>query len=233
MNWKFPRTRERFGFCHTGRAQWPRHLFRACFPSRAASLAWLVSAVRQDAVMNPQDILVPSLPAVLTGVGGYSSAALVYRHKERRALRLSAADSVIPKLLALRHLVRISDRHADGAEWHTAAAAALDAIEAEAHRLPRQWRHLQQSVRIAIGEASGVFAFADRTPYEPSAHPAAYSAEWARNAEDYLTYSLRGLRAWKDDLRARRRCPALVSFDEWLQARNEQPRIGPLAYSRM
>lgn len=179
--------------------------------------------------MTSLDGLMMFFPPIVTGAVGYCSAALVYRRKEGRALRLSAADSVVPKLQTLRHLVRISDRQADGAEWHAAAAAALGAIEAETHRLPRPWRHLQQSVRIAIGEASGVFAFADRTPYEPDTHPAPYSAEWASNAEEYLTYALSGLRVWKDDLRSRRRVPALVSFDEWLRRRDDEPRVGLLS----
>jgi len=179
--------------------------------------------------MTSQDVLIAMLPSALTGVVGYASAALVYRQKEGRALRLSAADSVMPRLEALRHLVRISDRQADAAKWHAAMAEALGAIDAELHRLPAPWRHLLQSVRIAIGEASGVFAFADRTPYEPEVQPAPHSPLWASNTDDYLTYALGRLRVWKDDLRSRRRVHALVSFDEWLRHRDDQPRIGLLS----
>lgn len=171
--------------------------------------------------MTWQDVLVASIPSALTGVVGYGSAARVYRQKEGRALRQNAAESVIPKLEALRRLVRISDRRADGAEWHSAAADALDALEAELHRLPVPWRHLQQSVRIAIGETSGVFAFADRTPYEPGTEHAPYSATWASNADEYLTYALRKLRVWRDGLRPRG-ASELVSFDEWLRRRDRE-----------
>ena len=169
--------------------------------------------------MTPQDALTISIPSLLTGVIGYGSAALVYRQKEWRALRLSAAEAVIPRLETLRHLVRISDRRADTAEWHASTAAALDAIDAELHRLPRRWHHLKQSVRIAIGEASGVLAFADRIPYDPDTHMAPYSPTWAGNAEDYLTYCLGRLRVWRDELPPRRRVPDLVPFDDWLRSR--------------
>ncbi len=166
-----------------------------------------------------------SLPTLLAGLVGYRSAGLVYRQKERRTLRLSAADTVIPRLETLRHLVRISDREAEGAAWHAATATALDAIEAQSHRLPRQWQHLQQSVRIAVGEASGAFAFADRTPYEADRQFAPYSRTWANNAEEYLTYSLRQLRVWRDELRPRRRVPDLVHFDTWLRRREPEPQL--------
>lgn len=172
--------------------------------------------------MTWQDVLMVSLPTLLAGVVGYGSAARAFGQQERRTLRLTAADSVIPRIDALRRLVRIPDRQADGAEWHAAAAAALDAIDAERHRLPPSWQHLQQSVRIAIGETTGVYAFADRTPYEPDIQPIPYSREWASNAEEYLTYALRNLRVWRDEVRGRPRTPELVPFDEWLRRRDLQ-----------
>jgi hypothetical protein len=185
------------------------------------------------AVMTSQDLLMASIPSLLTGVVGYGAAALAYRQKDRRGLRRSAAHSVIPRLETLRHLARISDREADSAEWHSAAADALDAIEAELHRLPEPWQHLQQSVRIAIGEATGVFAFAERTPYEPGTQLVAYSGVWAGNAEEYLTYALRRLRVWRDDLPPGRRGSGLVSFDAWLQRRERESGDAlPLAGAR-
>lgn len=125
---------------------------------------------------------------------------------------------MIPRLEALRSIVRYSEVHADGAEWHSATADALNAIESQSHRFPPAWRHLQQSVRIAIGEASGAVAFADRTPPGTEVRLSVSCPTWTGYAEEYLTYALHRLRTWRDDLRPRhRRAAELLNFDAWLK----------------
>lgn len=101
-------------------------------------------------------------------------------------------------------------------EWHQAAAAAFEALEAQIHRLPDSWRHLHHSVRCALGEASGAVAFADRTMISPDLQLSPYCATWAAHADDYLTYSMRNLREWRDNAPRRRGAPQLLAFDPWL-----------------
>jgi len=79
------------------------------------------------------------------------------------------------------------------------------------------WRHLQQSVRFTIGEASGSAAFADRWASPHDLMLAPYCSLWMDNADSYLTYAIRSLREWRDAERVgRRRRPELLSFDRWL-----------------
>lgn len=166
--------------------------------------------------MSLQDILT-LISVILTGAVGWASATAAYRRTTWRSQRLDAADAMIARLVELRRHLRYSEVQADGAEWLKATAAALEAIEAYSHRLPTGWRHLEQSVRIAVGEASGTVAFADRKP--PGTHVQLIPhSTWVGYAEDYLTYALRTLRPWQDEWRPRRRRrEELVSFDDWLR----------------
>lgn len=157
----------------------------------------------------------------MTGIVGFGSATLAYRRKERAAQRALAAATVLPRLDDLRRLLRYAHARTDGADWLHASAAALEAIDDARYRLPEPWRHLQQSVRIAIGEATGAAAFADRYPPDAEISLAAYSPEWGSHAEDYLTYASDSIREWRDSLGASsRRLPRLLAFDPWLSATN-------------
>ena len=176
-----------------------------------------VGAFRNTAVVDMQSFLATALLSIVTGGVGYGASVLTQKRSLRRELRVEAVGSVVPALEAVRKLVRYAPAHTDAAEWHEKSAIALDAIEAEVHRLPPAWRHLQQSVRGTIGAASGSAAFADRWagPYDLMLAP--YCSLWMDNADSYLTYAIRGLREWRDaDLLGRRRHPDLLSFDGWL-----------------
>jgi hypothetical protein len=176
-----------------------------------------VGAVRHTALVDMQTFLPTAVLSIVTGVVGYGASVRTQMRSLRRELREEAAGSIVPALEAVRELVRYAPDHTDAAEWIEKSAAALDALEAELHRLPPAWRHLQQSVRITIGAASGTAAFADRwtSPHPPELMP--YCSLWMDHADSYLTYAIRGLREWRDGLRAgRRRVPQLLSFDRWL-----------------
>ena len=173
--------------------------------------------MRHTALVDLQTFFPTAVLSLVTGGVGYGASVRTQMRSLRRELRVEAAGSVVPALEAVRRLVRYAPEHTDAAEWHEKSAAALDAIEAELHRLPPAWRHLQQSVRITIGEASGTAAFADRwtRPQPPELVP--YCSLWMDNAGSYLTYAIRGLRQWRDAPGAgRRRVPQLLPFDRWL-----------------
>lgn len=155
-------------------------------------------------------------PAV-SGVIGFASATMVYRRKELRSRRSDAVDAIVPPLDVVRRLVRHADLYADGREWTAAAADALDAVEAQAHRLPPRWRHLRHSVRAAIGTLTGMPGWADRLPPGTEASLLPYCSLWADHAESYLTYSIRALREWKDGAQGWPRPTALLDFDTWLK----------------
>lgn len=164
-----------------------------------------------------------------TAVGGliaWATTTWAYRTKERASSRRDAADAIVPPLDELMRLVRKWDQRAGGARWLEVTEAALNAIEAETHRLPRGWRHLRRSVRAAIGEATGTMAFADRVTHDPAAVVPDACPTWAMNAEEYFCYVLDGLRTWRDSgtTWSRRTAPVL-DFDAWL-ARHESTAPG-------
>lgn len=162
------------------------------------------------------------LTTALGGVVAWHASAANLRAQARRDLRSAAGDSVIPPLEELLGLVRKWDPSGDSARWHEATEKALNAIEARAHILPRSWRHLRWSVRAAIGEATGVFGFADRTPHDSRTAVPPRCPVWADNAEEYLCHALECLRAWRDEVpRSRSRLSDLLDFDAWLRQRDD------------
>lgn len=163
--------------------------------------------------------------ALVAGAIGFGSSSLTARLRDGRALRIEAVDGVVPALDDLRRLIRFFPVQAEPAQWHIATTVALESLEAQTHRLPPAWRHLLQSVRIAVGEATGAMAFADRYPLGSDSNLALapYCPTWANHAEEYLTYSIRSLREWRDDLGLlRHHAPGLWPFDTWLARTDRQ-----------
>ena len=155
--------------------------------------------------------------AVVGGAIAWHASAVNLRAKTERELRSAAGESIIPTLEELLRLVRHWDTSGDSAHWHHSTERALNAIESPSHLLPPPWRHLRRSVRAAISEATGVFGFADWTPYDPNITVPPRCPEWADNAEGYLCHALGSLRAWRDEVpQTRHRGPALLDFDAWL-----------------
>lgn len=176
-----------------------------------------MGAIRDTDPVDLQAVFSSALLATVTGGVGYGASVLTQRRSLRRELRVATADGIVPALETVRRLVRYAPAQGDAGEWFAASAAALDAIDGELHRLPRSWRHLQQSVRITIGEASGAAAFADRRTPPRDVELAPYCPLWMDHAESYLTYTIRSLREWRDEIGVGRRTSVrLLAFDPWL-----------------
>lgn len=175
--------------------------------------------------MTLVDLAPESVAALVGGAIASIATAAAHRSKDRAAGRRSAADAICPRLQDLLQLVRKWDRDAAVVRWFEATEGALNAIEAETHRLPEGWGHLRRSIRAAIGEATGMFAFADRSLPDPTAELPERCPTWADNAEEYLAYALRSVRTWRDLAASPRRAPELVDFDTWLNRRAHAPGV--------
>ncbi|WP_217615963.1 hypothetical protein [Cellulomonas sp. GbtcB1] len=175
--------------------------------------------------MTLMDVASESVAALVGAAIATIAAIAAHRSKDRAAGRRSAADAICPRLQDLLQLVRKWDRDAAVVRWFEATEGALNAIEAESHRLPEGWGHLRRSIRAAIGEATGTFAFADRGAHDLTAELPERCPTWADNAEEYLTYALKSVRTWRDLAPSSRRSPELVDFDTWLHRRAQTPGV--------
>ena len=172
------------------------------------------------------DLASESVAALFGGAIASIATTAAHRSKDRAAGRRSAADAICPRLQDPLQLVRKWDRDAAVVRWFEATEGALNAIEAETHRLPEGWGHLRRSIRAAIGEATGMFAFADRSPPpDPTAELPERCPTWADNAEEHLAYARRSVRTWRDLETSPRRAPELVDFDTWLNRRAQAPGV--------
>ncbi|MFS0699543.1 hypothetical protein AB6N24_06170 [Cellulomonas sp. 179-A 4D5 NHS] len=179
--------------------------------------------------MNLLDSFADAIPTFTGGIIAWAATTFAYRSKERTSRRREAADAIVLRLDELMRLVRKWDRDAGGARWLEVTEAALNAIEAETHRLPMSWRHLRRSVRAAIGEATGTMAFADRLVHDSNTAVPAPCPIWSTNAEEYFCYALARLRSWRDaDPITARRVQPLHDFDVWLRERNSTPGLREL-----
>ena len=159
------------------------------------------------------------VPPIITGVMGYRLALRKSHRDEFGSQRREAADTVLPGLIELRDLIRGrgSPATATAAVWSRTVVTTFDALESMQHRFPDGWRHMGRSVRGAVGEFAGGVASSDLVRYGTELHLAPYCGKWAAYGEDYLSYTIRSLREWRDEPRSgRRHVPELLQFDSWL-----------------
>lgn len=149
---------------------------------RAGNVVGAEDAVDMDVVSS----------AITLGIGlvlGGVADRLTYRREKRRdqgLLAREAARLLAPSLRRLQGLVRYSAeggaRH-PGA-WSEAMASFVDAFELVGHRLPPGWRHLQRSVRCAVGEFAGAVAVSDIDKRLVDYPLPDHNGEWRATADD-------------------------------------------------
>jgi len=110
-------------------------------------------------------------------VGAVTDRAVLHRQvvTERREQRKEAADRILPELRRLRDLTRDAEVRRKPKTWSRAVVDSFAAIDDVANRLPADWRHLRQSVRIDTGEVAGAVTFSDLGPQSRDAPLPAYN----------------------------------------------------------
>lgn len=155
---------------------------------------------------------------LLAGVLGDRLVVRRQRATKREEHAQDAAALLIPAVKELRRLVRESDHQAQPSQaWTAAWLAFTDAYDDVGHRLPDGWRHLERSVRAAIGTFVGGIAASDSDTRMRDYAVAPHDEEWRRNADDYLDYALHSLRTWNDEPARTGRAKPLLAFDPWLK----------------
>ena len=173
--------------------------------------------------------LLPLVSGVALGVLG---DRLTFRRDARNdqiVLAREAATRLLPELRRLRDLARDS-RHDElhPRAWAEAITGFTRAYDDFGHRLPAGWRHIQRSVRAAVGEFAGGVVDADLDKRMVDYPLPARDYTWLNNAIDYLEYVVWRLQVWNDtplgrDVQRRQ----LLAFDAWLARRSDaQPPIG-------
>ena len=161
--------------------------------------------------------------ALLSGWLGYLFGVRQEREKERRSRNFMAAAELVAPLREFQRLLRRFGREeVDKDEVTNAFLTWSRAYDRHGHRLPRAWRHLARSVRVATGTAFGGVSLVHIRPESGRLGLAEPDAVWQDFADDYLEYAAARILVWGD---SSREAPSdLTDYDAWL-VRTE--RCGP------
>lgn len=153
--------------------------------------------------------------AVVTGWQGYLFGTRQERDKERRARDFTAATELVAPLRELQRLLRCFGR--ERVSKDEVASAFLmwsTTFDQHGHRLPRQWQHVDRSVRAAAGTVFGGISFIHIRPDSSRMDLGDPDAKWQDYADDYLGFIARCIWNWGD---AARDVPQVVAnYDVWL-----------------
>jgi hypothetical protein len=163
--------------------------------------------------------------AVLTGWLGYVFGVRQERDKERRARDFTAATELVAPLRELQRLLRwfgreqVSKDEVAGAflTWSTA-------FDHHGHRLPRQWQHVERSVRDAAGTVFGGVSLVHLRPDSSRMDLGEPHDMWQDYADDYLGYVARCILNWGDS--AREASKVVANYDVWLVQTERREPIG-------
>jgi len=161
--------------------------------------------------------------ALAAATGAYVSARLGFAHAERTEAARSRRDSaerLVATLTAVRTLLRDVQHNRDVEPWAVAVNNAYDEIEDARFRLPQSFRHVQQSVRIALGEAVGGVSLVDLRSSRGQEELSAYNHRWNEYAIEYIDMTMGAVREWRDASAKAAPNVCLLGFDAWLAKTN-------------
>jgi len=135
----------------------------------------------------------------------------------RWSRRHASGTALIHSLLPINRLLQQWDIATDTAKWVTTVINCMATVQAERSATPRQWAHLEGSLRATLGEAIGL-GHADRIPVDDCSEFFNPDRLWIDFAADYLSVVLAGVGYWREELSTRRAGRVRIpSFDRWLQ----------------
>jgi hypothetical protein len=157
----------------------------------------------------------------VVSAAGSLSAALVSGKMTESQLRWSrrhaSGTALIHSLLPISRLLQQWDIATDTATWATAVINCMTTVQVERSAMPRQWVHLESSLRAALGEANGL-GHADRISVDDCREFFNPDRLWIDFAADYLSLVLAGVGYWREESSTRRAGRVRIpSFDRWLQ----------------
>jgi hypothetical protein len=161
--------------------------------------------------------------AVLTGWQGYLFGVRQERDKERRARDFTAATELVAPLRELQRLLRRFGREQMSKDEVASAFLGWStAFDQHGHRLPRQWQHVDRSVRAAAGTVFGGISLIHIRPDSNRMDLGEPDAMWQDYADDYLGYIARCILNWGDT--ARDLPKVVANYDVWLvQTERREP----------
>lgn len=157
---------------------------------------------------------------VVSAAGSVSAAIVSGRMTEsqlRWSRRHASATALIHSLLPLHRLLEQWEVATDTEQWRTSVIRCMAIVQSEHSGMPRQWAHLESSIRAALNEATGL-GHADRVTSDHCREFFNPDGVWIDFAADYLGLVLAGIGLWREDSSTRRaRRTRIPSFDRWLQ----------------
>lgn len=169
------------------------------------------------------DLVGAAATAVLTGWLGYRFGVRQEREKERRACDSIAATELVAPLRELQRLLRWFGREQiNNDEVVSAFLGWSTAFDGHGHRLPRQWQHVDRSVRAAAGTVFGGVSLVHIRPDSRRMDPGLPDAMWQDFADDYIGYLARCILTWGDS--SREAPKVMANYDVWLvQTERREP----------
>lgn len=139
---------------------------------------------------------------------------------DRRTVQREAASELKETLQGIRRVVELSAKQPVPPQRITKAVASWEtAYRKHATRIPKQGRHVRQSVAIALGEHFGAVGWSNIFPEDTDFEVAEHSPQWRDNADAYLSYLVNQFSRWHDDPHTAYKLSTL-DFDTWLANRN-------------
>ncbi|TYL50439.1 hypothetical protein [Agromyces mariniharenae] len=161
--------------------------------------------------------IVSGASSIFGAVAGPVAAGQVTKGHIRWARRHASGTALLESLLSVKRLLDHRDVVTDVERWKMAIEGAITTIEQEQSGLPRQWAHLERSVRAAISEATGL-GFADRMSDDQCWRVVGFDRLWLDFAAEYLRLVIATIGLWREEPSFRRANQVTIpSFDRWLQ----------------
>ncbi|WP_406832874.1 hypothetical protein ABEG17_08635 [Pedococcus sp. KACC 23699] len=162
---------------------------------------------------------------VLTGWQGYTFGARQERAKERRARDFVAATELVAPIRELQRLLRcFGHEQLNKDEVASAFLAWSTAFDQHGHRLPRQWQHVDRSVKAAAGTVFGGISLIHLRPDSTRMDLGEPDAMWQDCADDYLGYVARSILTFGDS--AQEAPKTVANYDVWLVQTERRAPVG-------
>lgn len=162
---------------------------------------------------------------VLTGWQAYLFGVRQERAKELRARDFVAATELVAPLRELQRLLRCFGREQMSKDEVASAFLAWStAFDEHGHRLPRQWQHVDRSVKAAAGTVFGGISLIHLRPDSTRMDLGEPDAMWQDFADDYLGYAARCILTFGDS--AQEAPKTMTNYDVWLVQTERRAPVG-------
>lgn len=171
------------------------------------------------------EIVGAAILVVLTGWQGYLFGVRQERAKERRARDFVAATELVAPLRELQRILRRFGRDQLSKDEVAGAFLAWSAaFDEHGHRLPRQWQHVDRSVKAAAGTVFGGISLIHLRPDSSRMDLGEPDAMWQDFADDYLGYAARCILSFGDS--AQEAPKTMANYDAWLVQTERRDPVG-------